>query len=74
MLESGLLPLKLNMNEREIKFLMWIKNPPKIKFPVPLNLPKFSKKSFRNYEEMNNWKREYLQEIARAGGIKWKIS
>ena len=35
-------------------------------------LPKFSPKSFRNYDEMNAWKREYLKEIAAQGGIKWK--
>jgi hypothetical protein len=41
-------------------------------FPTPLNLPTFSKKSFRNYDEMNAWKTEYLKEIALQGGIKWK--
>ena len=45
-----------------------------MKFPVPVGLPKFSKKSFRNYDEMNAWKREYLREIAAQGGIKWKDS
>ena len=41
------------MDIREQKIRLWVQNPPVIKFPVPLNLPKFSKKSFRNYEEMN---------------------
>ena len=45
-----------------------------MKFPVPCNLPPFSKQSFRNYEEMNAWKREYLKRIAAQGGIKWKNS
>ena len=45
-----------------------------MEFPVPVDLPKFSKKSFRNYDEMNAWKREYLCEIAARGGIKWKNS
>ena len=34
----------------------------------------FFKKTFRNYDEMNAWKREYLQEIAARGGIQWKRS
>lgn len=60
------------MDDREKKIRLWLEHPPAMKFPVPVNLPKFSKKSFRNYEEMNAWKREYLQEIARQGGLKWK--
>ena len=60
------------MDIREQKIRLGLKHPPEMKFPVPLNLPKFSKKSFRNYEEMNAWKREYLKEIARQGGIRWK--
>ena len=60
------------MDIREEKIRLWLTNPPVMKFPVPTNLPKFSKKSFRNYDEMNAWKREYLKEIAAQGGIKWK--
>ena len=60
------------MNIREEKIRLWLANPPVMKFPVPTNLPKFPKKSFRNYDEMNAWKREYLKEIAMQGGIKWK--
>ena len=60
------------MDPREEKIRLWLKNPPKMEFPVPVDLPKFSPKSFRNYDEMNAWKREYLKEIAARGGIKWK--
>ena len=59
---------------REQKIRLWLANPPEMKFPVPVDLPKFAKKSFRNYDEMNAWKREYLSEIAARGGIKWKNS
>ena len=62
------------MNVREEKIRLRLKNPPVMKFPVPTNLPRFSPKSFRNYGEMNDWKREYLQEIAGNGGIRWKGS
>ena len=54
------------------KIRLWLENPPEMNFPVPVNLPKFSKKSFRNYDEMNALKREYLREIAAQGDIKWK--
>lgn len=60
------------MDIREKKIRLWLANPPEMKFPVPLNLPKFTKKSFRSYDEMNVWKREYLAEIARQGGLRWK--
>ena len=59
---------------REQKIRLWLTDPPEMKFPAPVDLPKFSKKSFRNYDEMNAWKREYLSEIAARGGIKWKNS
>ena len=36
------------MDIREEKIRLWLKHPPKIQFPVPLNLPEFSKKSFRS--------------------------
>ena len=62
------------MDPRIEKFKLWLKHPPEMKFPVPSNLPGFSKKSFRNYDEMNAWKREYLKEIAARGGIQWKRS
>ena len=62
------------MDTRAEKIRLWLENPPEMKFPVPVNLPKFSKKSFRNYDEMNAWKREYLREIAAQGGLKWKDS
>ena len=60
------------MDIREQKIRLWLEHPPVMKFPVPCNLPPFSKQSFRNYEEMNAWKREYLKRIAAQGGIKWK--
>lgn len=31
------------MDIREQKIRLWLKNPPEMKFPEPLNLPKFTK-------------------------------
>ncbi len=42
--------------------------------PVPQNLPPFSPQRFSSYAELNAWKRGYLLEIARQGGVKWKPS
>ncbi len=60
------------MKNVNAKIQLWLKTPDKTPMPVLLNLPPFHKKSFRSYEEMNAWKREYLLEIARNGGLKWK--
>ena len=62
------------MDIREQKIRLWLEHPQVMKFQEPCNLPPFSKQSFRNYEEMNAWKREYLKRIAAQGGIKWKNS
>ena len=62
------------MDMRAEKIRLWLENPPEMNFPTPVGLPPFSKKSFRNYDEMNAWKREYLREIAARGGLKWKNS
>ncbi len=57
------------MDIREEKIRLWLKNPPEMDFPVPVNLPKFSKKSFRNYDEMNAWKQQYLFSGNRVFGL-----
>ena len=62
------------MDARIAKFKLWLENPPEMKFPVPSNLPFFSKKTLRKYAEINARKREYLKEIAARGGIRWKES
>ncbi len=56
--------------QEKIKF--WARNPKVVPLPEFTNLPKFGVKRFSSYEEMNQWKDEYLKEIARAGGLKWK--
>ncbi|HQQ61585.1 MAG TPA: hypothetical protein PKU89_09645, partial [Kiritimatiellia bacterium] len=42
--------------------------------PTPEKLPPFRPQRFSSYPEMNAWKRRYLLEIARQGGVKWKSS
>lgn len=42
-------------------------------YPLPkiANLPRFGSKSFSSYEEMNAWKKELLDTLARQGGAQW---
>ena len=54
------------MDPRIEKFKLWLKNPPEMKFPEPSDLPRFSHKSFRNYEEMNALVRE-IERTERGG-------
>lgn len=42
--------------------------------PVPEHLPPFPPQRFSSYAELNAWKRRYLLEIARQGGVQWKRS
>ena len=42
--------------------------------PQPDGLPAFAPRRFSSYAELNEWKRGYLLEIARRGGVKWKRS
>ena len=55
----------------QAKLRIWAENPCVVAMPRITNLPKFSKKSFRSYAEMNEWKRSLLFDLAKAGGAKW---
>jgi hypothetical protein len=51
-------------DDYKAKFEFWAKDrKPQPDFPPPL-LPKFKSKRFSSYEEMNQWKRELLGQIA----------
>jgi hypothetical protein len=56
------------------KFELWARNPkPQPELP-PLPVPKFKSRRFSSYEEMNQWKRELmdqmLEELARKAAQK----
>jgi len=53
------------------KLDLWVRNPTLGSLPKITGLPKFTTKRFRSYEEMNNWKVDYLEQIAENGGVKW---
>jgi hypothetical protein len=53
------------------KIALWIKNAKVHPLPKMEGLPLFRSKKFNSYEEMNPWKKELLQKIAKQGGVKW---
>lgn len=55
----------------QTKLRLWAENPQVVAMPRIANLPKFGKKSFRSYQEMNQWKHDLLLELAKAGGAQW---
>jgi hypothetical protein len=63
--------MKVTDNYRA-KIKLWVSTPAIVDWEQPEGLPVFGHKRFDSLDEMNAWKREYLLEIARSGGVKWK--
>lgn len=66
-------------DDRQAKIRFWVAEASRPGFrprscPVPANLPSFSPQRFSTYAELAAWKRRYLLEIARQGGVTWKRS
>ena len=53
------------------KLKIWVEEGQVVRMPRAINLPPFKCKRFSSGTEMNAWKKEYLAEIARRGGVKW---
>ena len=47
------------------KLRLWARQPTVVPLPPGPKLPKFKAQKFRNHEEMNQWKRALLLELAR---------
>ena len=58
-------------DDYKAKFAFWAKQPKVHPWRPITNLPHFGHKSFRSCEEMNQWKKELMLELARRGGAKW---
>ena len=54
------------------KLKIWAESRTVARMPEVVGLPLFGHKRFNSYKELNDWKKAYLAEIARKGGIKWK--
>ncbi len=63
-------PIKAT-DDYNAKYRLWARNPKVCALPRPVGLLRFGHKSFNSYEELNSWKREYLRQIAAAGGVTW---
>jgi len=62
------------VDDEMAKLRFWAEHPQVMAMPRIINLPRFAKQSFRSHQEMNEWKRALLRELARAGGAKWKTT
>jgi hypothetical protein len=50
-------------DDYDAKFKLWAKNPkPQPELPA-LAVPKFKSRRFSSYEEMNQWKRELMEQM-----------
>jgi hypothetical protein len=58
-------------DDYDAKIALWARESRVYPLPKMINLPAFKSRKFRSYEEFNAWKRQYLEEIAAAGGVKW---
>jgi hypothetical protein len=58
-------------DDYDAKIKYWALRPQVPHLPKPIGWPPFGAKKFNSYQEMNDWKRQYLLEIARMGGLKW---
>ena len=55
----------------DAKLEIWARDGKVVALPRAVNLPLFSPRKFSSHEEMNVWKHEYLEAIARVGGVRW---
>jgi hypothetical protein len=55
----------------EAKLEIWARESRAHALPKAAGFPKFPPQKFTSYAEFNRWKRQYLDEIARRGGLKW---
>jgi hypothetical protein len=58
-------------DDYEAKIEIWAKESRVYPLPRMIGLPAFSPQKFSSYEEMNAWKKGYLERIAAAGGVRW---
>lgn len=58
-------------DDYQAKIKIWASRPEVVRLPQAIGWPFFSAKKFDSYGQMNEWKRQYLLEIARMGGLKW---
>lgn len=58
-------------DDYDAKLKIWAREGKVHRLPKVHGLPPFSPKKFSSYAEMNEWKKEYLAQIAAQGGVTW---
>jgi hypothetical protein len=53
------------------KFEIWARESKVHPLPKVVGLPHFGHRKFDNYTDFNRWKKDLLDQIAAAGGVKW---
>jgi hypothetical protein len=59
-------------DDYQAKLKLWAADPKVVALPQPINVPRFGSRKFSSYAEMNAWKAESAQQMARQGGLRWK--
>ena len=59
------------LDDYDAKYTIWAKAPRVRPLPRFTGMPEFGAQKFSSYEELNRWKAELLEEIARRGGLRW---
>jgi hypothetical protein len=53
------------------KLKIWAGTPTVCRLPRATGLPRFGVKRFDSYDAFNAWKREFMDQIAAQGGVRW---
>jgi len=61
-------------DDYKAKLRLWAHNPRVSGVGSIADLPHFTCVRFSSYQEMNEWKKEYIRSLARSGGCQWKKS
>jgi hypothetical protein len=59
-------------DDRNAKRRLSFINPSPASLPEVAEWPRFAKRIFNSYAEMNDWKMDLIREIMRRGGVRWK--
>lgn len=58
----------------DAKLQIWAGEAKVCSIPEITNLPRFGHKKFSSYQELNEWKKALILELAGVGGAQWKKS
>ena len=62
----------MKVREKRDKLDFWVSARSVSSMPVVDLRVTFPPQKFNSYREMNEWKSDLLEQIARRGGVKWK--